>query len=142
MASIFSKIIARELPGRFIWKDERAVAFLTIAPLVPGHALVVPKDEVSEWTDLSEGLSSHLMVVAQRIGKASKAAYSASRAGLIIAGFEVDHVHLHVFPTNSMDDFDFAAVDQNPPSDRLDEDAQKLRQQLRENGWAEFVPEA
>ena len=73
MATIFSRIIAGELPGRFVWKDDRAVAFLSIAPMMPGHTLVVPRDEVDHWIDLEPPLAAHLFTVAQAIGRAQQA---------------------------------------------------------------------
>ncbi|MGH3994489.1 MAG: HIT family protein, partial [Pseudonocardiaceae bacterium] len=94
MSTLFSRIIQGELPGRFVWSDKRCVAFLTIAPLRPGHALVVPRDEVDEWTDTDDDLLTELMLVAKRVGAAQRTAFDAPRAGLIVAGFEVPHAHL------------------------------------------------
>lgn len=141
MSTLFTKIIDGELPGRFIWKDDDVVAFLTIAPLAPGHALVVPREEISAWTDAEPRVMAHLMEVAKAIGGVQVAAFDADRAGLVIAGFEVDHLHLHVFPTNSMADFDFTRVDQNPDPKSMDEAAEKLRKGLRAAGHEDTVPE-
>lgn len=140
MPTLFSRIIQGELPGRFVWSDERCVAFLTIAPLRPGHALVVPRDEVDEWTDADEDLLARLMLVARRVGDAQKSAFDAPRAGLIIAGFEVPHAHLHVFPSWGIDDFDFGNVDHDPDPAGLDTAADLLRTALREAGYGEHVP--
>ena len=68
MASIFTRIINGELPGRFVWRDERAVAFLTIQPLKPGHTLVVPIEEVDHWLDLEPDLARHLLDISQTVG--------------------------------------------------------------------------
>lgn len=141
MPTLFSRIIQGELPGRFVWDDERCVAFLTIAPLRPGHVLVVPRDEVDEWTDTGDDLLTELMLVARQIGAAQKTAFSAPRAGLIIAGFEVPHVHLHVFPSWGIDDFDFDNVDTNPDPAELDAAAAALRKALREAGHGDRVPD-
>jgi diadenosine tetraphosphate (Ap4A) HIT family hydrolase len=111
MASIFTKIIDGELPGRFVWRDEQVVAFLTIAPLTTGHTLVVPRVEVDDWTALEPDLLNHLMTVSRTVGAAVKRAFDAPRAGLIVAGFEVPHVHVHVFPAYGMGDFDFTRAD-------------------------------
>ena len=73
MASLFTRIIEGEIPGRFIWRDEQCVAFLTIGPIRPGHALVVPIEEVDHWLDLSPDLAVHLFAVAQVIGQAQMA---------------------------------------------------------------------
>ncbi|MGH3673597.1 MAG: HIT family protein [Pseudonocardiaceae bacterium] len=140
MSSLFSRIIQGDIPGRFVWRDARCVAFLTINPLRAGHALVVPRDEIDEWTDAEDDLVAHLMVVARHIGAAQKAAFDAPRAGLIIAGFEVPHLHLHVFPTWGIDDFDFANADAHPDPTDLDSAAEALRLALRKAGHHDRVP--
>ena len=134
MSTLFSRIIQGEIPGRFVWRDERCVAFLTIAPLRSGHTLVVPRIEVDEWTSIDDDLLTHLVVVAKHIGAAQKAAFDAPRAGLIIAGFEVPHLHVHVFPAWNVDDFDFGNADPDPDPAELDAAADTLRQALREAG--------
>src|SRR6476659_2930461 len=96
MATIFTRIINGELPGRFVWRDDRCVAFLSINPLRPGHTLVIPRAEVDHWIDLPADENAHLMRVAHEIGRAQMAAFSPTRVALIIAGMEVPHVHLHV----------------------------------------------
>ncbi|MGH3940222.1 MAG: HIT family protein [Pseudonocardiaceae bacterium] len=141
MPTLFSRIIAGELPGRFVWDDERCVAFLTIAPLRPGHALVVPREEVDEWTDTDDSLLVELMLVAKRIGAAQRAVFNAPRAGLMVAGFEVPHVHVHVFPSWGIDDFDFAQADHEPNPDDLDDAAAALRTALRTAGHGARVPD-
>lgn len=141
MPTLFSRIIAGELPGRFVWSDERCVAFLTIAPLRPGHALVVPRDEVEEWTDTDDDLLVELMLVAKRVGAGQRAAFNAPRAGLIVAGFEVPHVHVHVFPSWGIDDFDFAQADHDPDPGDLDAAAAALRSALRAAGFSDQVPD-
>src|SRR5258708_3785398 len=98
MATLFTRIINRELPGKFIYEDEVAVAFLSINPIAPGHTLVVPRLEVDQWTDAPDDVLQHLMVVAKKIGEAAKDAFGAPRAGLIIAGLEIPHLHIHVLP--------------------------------------------
>ncbi|MGO4385463.1 HIT family protein [Specibacter sp. RAF43] len=142
MSTLFTKIINGEIPGRFVWKDEACVAFLTIGPLTDGHTLVVPRLEVDKWTDAGPELMSRLMEVAQTIGQAQVAAFGADRAGLTIAGFEVDHLHVHVFPAYSMADFNFGRVDNHPDPAVLDANADKLRVALRAAGHAATVPEA
>jgi diadenosine tetraphosphate (Ap4A) HIT family hydrolase len=126
MATIFTQIINGDIPGRMIWTDDRVAAFLTIAPLTAGHTLVVPRDEIDDWTQLSPDLLGHVMAVSHRVGAALKKAYEAPRVGLVIAGFEVPHAHVHVFPAWEMADFDFARVDPNVPGTRLDEDQKRI----------------
>jgi histidine triad (HIT) family protein len=130
VASIFSRIIAGELPGRFVWRDDVCVAFLSIAPLRPGHTLVVPVEEVDHWLDLDPDNAAHLMVVAQRIGRAQQAAFEPARVGLIIAGMEVPHCHLHVVPIDREADLQFANADPSVPAEALDAAADALRSAL------------
>lgn len=134
MASLFTRIIEGELPGRFVWKDERAVSFLTINPLRPGHVLVVPRAEVDHWLDLEPELAKHLMEVSRKIGRAVQDAFRPVKVGLIIAGLEVPHVHLHVFPVHSLGDFDFSRADRNPSAESMDDAARRIRQALRAHG--------
>ena len=134
MASLFSRIIEGELPGRFVWRDDEVVAFLTIAPLQPGHTLVVPIEEVADWVDLDPDLLAHLTVVSQIIGKAIDAAFHPAKVGLMIAGLEVPHVHLHVPPLHRVTDLDFANADTGASDESLDDAAQRIRAALAEMG--------
>ncbi len=137
MASIFTRIIGGELPGRFVWKDARAVAFLTVNPLRPGHTLVVPRQEVDHWLDLEPALAQHLMGVSQHVGRALQQAFRPVKVGLIVAGLEVPHVHLHLVPVHGLGDFDFSRADKNPKPEALDEAAARIRAALRAQGSAE-----
>ena len=129
MATVFTRIINGELPGRFVYTDDLVVAFLSIMPLTAGHTLVVPRQEVDQWTDADEPLLHHSMDVARRIGNAAKQAFGAPRAGLVIAGLEVPHLHVHVFPAWSLEDFSFARA--KPATDaELDAAAARLRTAL------------
>ena len=139
MSSVFTRIIEGELPGRFVWADEHCVGFLSIQPLAQGHVLVVPRQEVDAWVDLPADLAAHLMTVSQSIGKAIDAAFKPKRVGLMIQGFEVPHTHLHVWPTNSIEEFDFAIVDQDPDSAVMDESARRIREALIAQGHADEV---
>lgn len=121
MASIFTRIIEGDLPGRFVHRDDRCVAFLTIEPLSPGHTLVVPIEEVDHWIDLDPDLAAHLMVVAQRIGRAIDTVFDPARVAVLIIGDEVPHVHLHVVPISGIADLDFANVDRSPDPSALDD---------------------
>ncbi len=98
MATLFTRIIDGEIPGHFVWQDDRCVAFLSINPITTGHALVVPREEVDHWVDLEPDLAAHLMVVGRAVGLAQQRAFRAPRIGMLIAGFEVAHCHLHVLP--------------------------------------------
>ena len=126
MASVFTMIINRELPGRFVYEDDEVVAFLTIEPIAPGHTLVVPRAEIDKWQDAEPGLFNHVMAVSQRIGKAVCTAFGSERAGVIIAGLEVPHLHVHVFPAFNLTDFGFANVDRQPSPEALDNAREKI----------------
>jgi histidine triad (HIT) family protein len=137
MASIFTRIIDGELPGRFVWRDPLAVAFLSIEPLKPGHTLVVPRQEVDHWLDLEPELAAHLMRVAQAVGRGIQRAFRPAKVGLVILGLEVRHVHLHLSPIDGMRDLDFAHADRKPDPEQMDAAAERLRAALRELGHAE-----
>jgi histidine triad (HIT) family protein len=132
MPTIFSRIIAGELPGRFVWTDDRAVAFLSIAPMMPGHTLVVPREEVDHWIDLEPALAARLFQVAQWIGRAQQQVWNPARIGMLIVGEEVPHTHLHVVPINNPSELSFAHVDPTPAPDAMDDAAARLRAALRE----------
>jgi len=140
MPTLFSRIIDGEIPGRFVWKDDEAVAFLTIAPITSGHTLVVPRAEVDHWLDLPPALASHLMAVGQAVGQAQMAAFSPTRVGLIIAGLEVPHCHLHLIPIDSESDLSFAKADHSPDPAALDAAAASLRSALLSQGHSTTVP--
>lgn len=142
MASIFSRIIAGDIPGRLVWNDDSCVVMVDIRPLHPGHCLVIPKEEVDQWTDLPVELASHLMTVAHTIGRAQRVAFPSDRIGLMIAGFEVPHTHLHVVPIDSMLELDFRNADPSVDAATLDEVADTLRAQLRADGHGANVPDA
>ncbi|HEY8527042.1 MAG TPA: HIT family protein [Acidimicrobiales bacterium] len=142
MATLFTKIINGELPGRFVWRDDRAVVFLTIAPMNPGHALVVPIEEVDHWIDLEPDLAAHVMTVAREVGRAQQAAFKPARIGMLIAGLEVPHCHLHVVPIQSESDLSFARADHSPDPAALDDAAERLRAALRDLGHGDKVPSA
>ena len=86
MPSVFTMIINRDLPGRFVYEDDDVVAFLTIEPMTQGHTLVVPRAEVDNWQDVDPELWGKVMTVSQKIGRAVCAAFDTERAGVIIAG--------------------------------------------------------
>ena len=134
MATVFTKIINRELPGRFVYEDDDVVGFLTIEPMTQGHTLVVPRAEIDQWQDVDGAVFAQVMAVAQRIGRAVCKAFDTERAGMIIAGLEVPHLHVHVFPARDLADFGFAGVDRNPSPESLDAAQAKIRAALAELG--------
>ena len=142
MSSIFSKIIAGEIPGRFVWKDEKCVAFMDIMPASHGHLLVVPREEIDRWPDLPPELAAHLFAVAHKISQALDQAFDKDRVALMIAGFDVPHTHIHLFPADSMVEYDPANALKNLSAEELDADAATVRAALRSLGHDEFVLEA
>jgi len=137
LASIFTKIIEGELPGHFVWKDDLAVAFLSIAPLKPGHTLVVPRREVDHWIDLEPGAMQHLMGVAHAVGGAIQRGFSPVKVGMTILGLEVPHVHIHLVPIWTPYDLDFANADHAAKPADIAVAAAKIRAELRELGHGE-----
>jgi histidine triad (HIT) family protein len=132
--TLFSRIIAGELPGTFVWRDEECVAFLSINPLQPGHTLVVPRAEVDHWIDLPPDAVRHLMTVSRTIGRAQQQAFEPARIGLLIAGMEVPHTHLHVIPIRSEADLHLSNAARSVDPDELERDAASLRAALRDQG--------
>lgn len=134
MSTLFTRIIQGDLSGRFVWRDEEVVSFLTINPITFGHTLVVPVAEVDHWLELPPGLAERCMAVAQVIGRAQMAAFSPTRVGLVIAGLEVPHTHLHLIPFDQESDLSFAKADPSPDPARLDDAAERIRAALRDLG--------
>ena len=130
MPTIFTRIIAGEILGTFVHRDDRCVVFMSINPLAPGHALVVPIEEVEHWVDLSPELSAHLFAVAHRVGRAQQAVFGCERVGLIIAGYEVPHTHIHVIPTEHMGQLNFANAATSVDRDELQSAADAIRAAL------------
>ncbi len=104
MSTIFSRIIAGEIPGHKIAEDDDFIAFLDVNPNKPGHTLVVPKKEVNNLWDNSAGMLSKVLVFAQPIAKAIEAAFDCNRCGLSVVGIEVPHTHLHLIPITTSKD--------------------------------------
>ena len=131
MTTIFSRIIRGEIPGTFVHRDDRCVAFLSINPLAHGHTLVVPIEEVDHWVDLPADLAAHLFEVAHRVGRAQQAAFRCERVGMIIAGYEVPHTHIHVIPTDHMAQLDFANAATEVDRTEMDDAAHAIRVALQ-----------
>lgn len=142
MATVFTRIIDGEIPGRFVWADDEVVAFLTIEPNRHGHVLVVPRAEVDPWTALPPALRDRVFEVAQIIGGVLLPTFPGERVALVIAGYGVPHTHVHVYPTQSITDFDQTAVMRDVPAADLDADADLIRDALRAAGHAASVPDA
>ncbi len=140
MTTIFSRIIDGEIPGRFVWRDDRVVAFIPIALLAPGHTLVVPIEPVDHWIDVDDDLNAHLWTVAKVIGGALQEAFRPDRVGVLVVGEEVPHTHVHLVPFTMLSQLSFANQDTNPDPAALDEQMERTRATLRARGHGAHVP--
>ncbi len=139
--SVFTLIIQGKIPGRFVWRDDDVVAFLTIGPIRPGHTLVVPVAQIDRWTEVPPELWARIGEVQQVVGRALMDAFSPVRVGSIIAGLEVPHCHVHLIPIDSESDLSFANVDPDPSPEALDAAAERIRAALRAAGHGARVPD-
>ncbi len=130
MTTIFSRIIAGQIPGTFVYRDDRCVAFMSINPLARGHVLVVPIDEIDHWVDAPSDLVSHMFGVVHRIGLAQRQAFDCERVGVIIAGYEVPHAHIHVIPTQHMGQLSFENAATSVDRDDMEAAAAAIRDAL------------
>ena len=128
--TIFSKIIAGEIPSYKIAENEKCFAFLDIFPLVKGHTLVIPKIEVDNLFDLPKDYLSELLVFSYPIAKAIERSFRCNRCGISVVGLEVPHAHIHLVPINSMDDLNFTRGKLKLSQDELKEAQQKILSNL------------
>lgn len=129
--TIFSKIIAGEIPGYKIAENEKFFAFLDIFPLREGHVLVVPKKEVDNLFDLPEDFLSEWLVFARPIAKAIEASFNCNRCGISVVGLEVPHAHMHLIPINSANDLNFTQPKVKVSEVRMKEIQQMLVEKLK-----------
>lgn len=130
MATVFTMIINGDIPGTFVHRDEHCVVFMSINPMAPGHALVVPIEEIDHWIDASDELSAHMFAVARRVARAQERAFGCAKVGMIIAGYEVPHAHIHLVPTNEMSELSFANAAASVDRDDLNSWADAIRNEL------------
>jgi histidine triad (HIT) family protein len=130
MPSVFTRIINREIPGHIVAEDERYIAFLDIMPLVTGHVLVVPKQEVDYIFDLDDDTLTGLTLFAKKVARAMKKVIPCRRIGVAVIGLEVPHVHIHLVPMNTMDDLNFTRPKLKPTSEELAKTAERIRSAL------------
>ena len=131
MASIFTKIINREIPAHILAEDERYIAFLDINPLVLGHALVVPKQEVDFLFDLDDDTLAGINVFAKKVAQAIKKSVPCRRVGVAVIGLEVPHAHVHLIPMNTMNDINFTRPKLTPSSAELTQVADAIRKAIK-----------
>jgi histidine triad (HIT) family protein len=139
MPSVFTRIIEGELPGRFVWRDDEVVAFLSINPITTGHTLVVPRVEVDHWIDLDVDLWARCSEVARIVGLGIQKAFDPPRVGQMIAGFEVPHTHIHVLQVNDLGDLSFANAASDPDAAEMDDALERIRAALWDLGYDEHV---
>ncbi len=126
MASIFSKIVSREIPAHIVAENDTFLAFLDINPLVEGHTLVIPKEEVDYIFDVRDELLSGILVFAKGVAQAIEAVVECERIGVTVIGLEVPHAHVHLIPINSMGDMNFERMKLSPSPEELAATAKKI----------------
>ncbi len=131
MSTVFTMIINGDIPGTFVHRDDRCVAFMSINPMTAGHTLVVPIEEIDHWIDASPELSAHLFAVSHRIAQAQERAFGCEKVGMIIAGYEVPHAHIHLVPTNDMAELSFANAAAHVERDDLESHAARIIAELQ-----------
>jgi histidine triad (HIT) family protein len=129
--SIFSKIIAGEIPAHKVAETNEFLAFLDISPLAEGHVLVIPKKEVDYIFDLDEETYMGLQMFAKIVATGIKKAIPCKKVGVAVIGLEVPHAHIHLIPMNKVDDMNFARPKLTPTQDELAATAQKIVGALR-----------
>ena len=119
MASIFTKIISRQLPGHIVAEDDRFIALLDIMPLAMGHTLVVPKQEVDYIFDQDDSTLAAILIFSKKVARAIRQVVPCKRIGIAVIGLEVPHTHIHLVPMNTMDDINFSRPKLKPTSEEL-----------------------
>lgn len=133
MASIFTRIINREIPAHIVAEDNEHIAFLDINPLTLGHSLVIPKKEVDYIYDLSDNDLIALQLFAKKVARAIEDSVDCERIGIAVIGLEVPHAHIHLIPINSMDDMNFCRPKLAPTPDELALTAKIIRDTFQQN---------
>jgi len=131
MASIFTKIINREIPGHIVAENDDFIAFLDINPLVIGHTLVVPKKEVAYIFDLNNDTYTGLHLFAKEVAKAIDKSVDCLRIGVAVIGLEVPHVHIHLVPLNTMNDINFSKEKMTPSTEVLEKIAEQIKNNIK-----------
>lgn len=130
MASIFTRIINREIPAYILAEDDKHISILDIQPLALGHALVIPKKEKDYLYDLEDAELADLMAFSKKVAIALKKAIECKRIGVAVIGLEVPHVHIHLVPLNTMQDINFTRPKMQVDKTQLEEIAGNIRRQI------------
>lgn len=128
--TIFSKIIAGEIPSYKIAENEKFFSFLDINPLVEGHTLVIPKLEVDKFFDVPDEYLKEILLFAKPIAKAIEKTFNCNRCGISVVGIEVPHAHMHLIPINTADDLNFTRKKISPSNDQLKITREKILNNL------------
>ncbi|SNS81600.1 histidine triad (HIT) family protein [Ekhidna lutea] len=131
MASIFTKIIEREIPAHIVAEDDNYLAFLDINPLVEGHTLVIPKKEVDYIFDLDDDTLAGLHLFAKKVAAGIEEVIDCERIGVTVMGLEVPHAHVHLIPMQTMDDMNFANMKLSPSKEEMAETAKKISKAIK-----------
>lgn len=131
MASIFSRIVAGEIPCYKVAEDDKYFAFLDISPVAKGHTLVIPKKEVDYIFDLDDATYAGLMAFARRVARALEATVDCKRVGVAVMGLEVPHAHIHLIPITTEGDMNFFAKKLSLPAEEMAEIAARAAAQFR-----------
>lgn len=126
MASIFTKIIKGELPSYKIAEDDKCYAFLDISPLVEGHTLIVPKQELDYIFDIDDDLYTHLHLFAKKVAKAIKQVIPCEKVGMAVIGLDVRHAHIHLVPLKAVGDLNFAKEKLSLPAEQMKAIAEQI----------------
>lgn len=133
MPSLFSRIVAGEIPAYKVAEDDRFLAFLDIFPLAVGHTLVIPKQEVDYIFDLDAQTLGDLHVFAQRVARGIKQVVPCQRIGVAVVGLEVPHAHVHLIPLQTVEDINFSRPKLELGKEQLAETAEKIAAAIRED---------
>lgn len=133
MSSLFNRIRQGDLPGHVLWDDGTCFAILTIKPIREGHLLVIPHQEVDHWDDMSPALNAHIFGVASLLSRAMRSLFPCEKVGMMIAGLEVRHAHIHLIPVTAISDLNFALAQEREEEAQLGT-ACRIRQFLRDAG--------
>ena len=135
MPSVFTNMLNGTEVGRFVWQDARTAAVVSNTPVKPGHCIVFPREEVTNWLELSPELAAELIATCQKVGRAIQQVYQPKRVSLSIISIVVPHVHIHLVPANAVPEVDFTKQAQSAAPRDLDASAEKIRAALRSLGY-------
>jgi diadenosine tetraphosphate (Ap4A) HIT family hydrolase len=130
--SVFTKVRQGELPGEVLLEEDNLFVMMTIAPHSPGHCLIIPTDQVSNFEDVPAEVFARMMLVAQQLGRVLKRLYASPKVAMIAAGMEVEHTHIHLFPLHQESDISFSAA-KHPPMTEITAEADKIRAALKDD---------